>query len=67
MIDEEKSTIKAKMPIRSKDYDFIAVGMDSKASNSNIKLKTAEEMAMELLLERVYKLEKKVLELQNKF
>lgn len=45
----------------------IAIGMDSKTSNSNIKLKTAEEMAMELLLERVYILEKKVFELENKF
>lgn len=66
MIDEQQKRDYQKSFERTITPKYTMI-IDSKASNSNVELKTAEEMAMELLLERVFKLEKRVLELENKF
>ncbi|MGK3947028.1 hypothetical protein ABK046_52750, partial [Streptomyces caeruleatus] len=57
MNSEEKSGIKKGLPIKSKDYDFTAIGMKSSV------LKTPEQ----ILYERIELLEEKVENIDNNF
>lgn len=67
MVDKQQSQAYAeKFPEDARSVVYKG-NMSSKIFNTNTTLKTAEEMAMELLLERVFKLEKRVLELESRF